>query len=108
MAVKVRGWLLALLAMHLFVHPMTHALQVSVSTGAPPSVSNPVPADSSAARPLDNCELCRVGQSVATTPDTTRVELIQPQWVLVKLHSVSYESLRIEVRLPSRAPPTLL
>jgi hypothetical protein len=106
--VKVRGWLLALLAMHVLVHPMTHALAACVSTGAPPSVSNPVPADSGAARPLDNCDLCRLGQSVATTPNATRVELIHPQWVLVKLHSVSYESLRIEVRLPSRAPPTLL
>jgi hypothetical protein len=108
MAVKVRGWLLALLAMHLLVHPMAHALAICVSTGTPQSVSNPVPADSDAVRPLDNCDLCRVGQSVTTAPNATRVELIHPQWVLVKLQSVSYESLRIEVRLPSRGPPTLL
>ena len=61
-AVKFRGWLLALLAMHLLVHPMTHAIAALVTPAAVQSVS---------------------------------------------IQSVSYESLRIATKLPSRAPPTL-
>jgi len=106
-AVKFRGWLLALLAMHLLMHPMTHAIAARVTPAAAQSVSIPASDDPSTARPLDNCDLCRLGHSVVTAPTATRVERVHPQWILVRIQSVSYESLRIATKLPSRAPPTL-
>ena len=73
---KFRGWLLSLLAMHLLVHPMTHAYAACVSAVAPQSVSIPAPDDPSTARTLDNCDLCRVGHGVVTAPTATRVEWV--------------------------------
>ena len=102
-----RGWVLLLLVMHLVVHPMTHALSVGSDHGQPHSISTSSQSDLGTIQPLDNCDLCRVGQNATITPDATRVELLTPQWIPVRLHSVSYESLQIAPILPSRAPPTL-
>ena len=107
-ALKVRGWLLLVLALHLMVHPMTHAVSACMSSPSPHSLSNPLQGDLSTSGAIDNCDLCRVGQSITAAPATTPVELLNPHWIPVRLHSVSYESLQIAPKLPSRAPPVLL
>ena len=99
--------MLLLLVMHIVVHPMAHALVACKAPAQPYSISTPLPSDLGATRPLDNCNLCRVGQSTTIAPDGARVELLTPQWIPVRLHVVSYESLQIAPTLPSRAPPIL-
>lgn len=102
-----RGWVLLLLVMHVVVHPMTHAMSTCSVPSQPHSISASSQSDLGAIQPLDNCNLCRVGQSATIAPDAARVELLTPQWIPVRLHAVSYESLQIAPTLPSRAPPTL-
>ena len=106
-ALKVRSWMLLLLVMHLMVHPMTHALAAYGAVTEFPALSTSPQGDLGTIRPLDNCELCRVGQSLTTAPDTAKVELLNPQWIPVRLQAVSYASLLITPQLPSRAPPSL-
>ena len=106
-ALKVRSWMLLLLVMHFLVHPMTHALAAYCALTDSHSLSAPAQGDLGTSRALDNCDLCRVGQSVTTAPDAAKVELLTPQWIPVRLQAVSYESLLIAPKLLSRAPPSL-
>jgi hypothetical protein len=98
--------MLLFLLVHVLVHPMTHALSARLGSAATPVVCTPVQGDLNGTRALDNCDLCRVGQSASRAPEAARIERLTPQWILVKLLAVSYESLQIAPKLPSRAPPT--
>jgi hypothetical protein len=99
--------MLLLLVMHLMVHPMTHGLAALSSVNQPHSVSAPLNVDLGSSSSAENCDLCRVGQSVTTSPAPTRIQLLNPQWTLVRLQSVSYASLQVAPNLPARAPPSI-
>ena len=95
-----------LVFVHVLLHPWVHAM------GMDKPVSSVASASSSAAQADnlnsgDQCELCRVGHSATLTPRLPKTELLNPQWVRIALHAINYASLQADLRLPSRAPPSL-
>jgi len=104
---NVRGWILLLLAMHMTVHPLLHGFAISTARQSATLVSGPVSRNSDIANSVDNCDLCRVGQSITTAPEPARIDLLNPHWIPVRVQAVSYASLQVRPRLPSRAPPSL-
>src|ERR1017187_3549605 len=79
--------MLLLLVMHLMVHPMTHGLAALSSVNQPHSVSAPLNVDLGSSSSAENCDLCRVGQSVTTSLALTRIQLLNPQGSLVRISS---------------------
>ena len=106
-SVKLRGSLLLLLMMHLVVHPMTHALSPVSTKAHAHAVCSAGIDDGEAVRSMDSCDLCRAGNTVQAAPTLSRIELLNPQWIPVRLQAVSYASLQVAPKLPSRAPPAL-
>ncbi len=103
---KLRGWLLMVLFLHVMLHPLVHAIDMGSAAASGIVVSQ---APSSAHGPLtgDQCELCRVGHNAAATPKLPKADLLNPHGIHVALQAVNYESLQADLRLPSRAPPAL-
>jgi hypothetical protein len=102
--VKLRGWLLMLVFVHVMLHPWVHAMG-SAKVVSRVSLSSSTHSDNVSSS--DQCELCRVGHSTALAPRLPKTELLNPQWIRVALHAVNYASLQADRRLPSRAPPIL-
>ena len=104
---NVRGWILLLLIVHLLVHPVVHSFAISAATQSSASVSLPVRGQLDSLASIDHCDLCRVGQSATAASKPARIELLNPHWIPVRIQAVSYASLQVSPRLPSRAPPSL-
>ena len=103
---KLRGWLMMLVFVHVLLHPWVHAMGMTKSASQLTTVSNGS-GQSDNLVSTDQCELCRVGHSATLTPRLPKTELLNPQWVRIALHAVNYASLQADRRLPSRAPPIL-
>ena len=103
---KLRGWLLLWVFVHVLLHPWVHAVGVGKNVSSAASASSNS-AQSDNLNSSDQCELCRVGHSATLTPRLPKTELLHPQWIRVALHTVNYASLQADRRLPSRAPPSL-
>jgi hypothetical protein len=100
--------MLLLLVMHLMVHPVVHGLAALSLVSQPHSVTVPLNGDLGSSRSTtESCDLCRVGQSLTALPALTRTQLLNPQWVPVRLQVVFYASLQVAPGLPSRAPPSI-
>jgi len=106
-ALKFRGWLLAVLFVHVVLHPWVHAMGVASPAGSTASVSNRSAGPDGSVSAVDHCELCRVGHSATATPRLPRTDLLNPRWIHTALTSVNYASLLADSRRPSRAPPVL-
>jgi hypothetical protein len=104
---NVRGWILLVLILHLLVHPVVHGFATSSTIRSSASVSLPARGHIDPAGSIDHCDLCRVGQSVTAAPAPSRIELLNPHWIRVRIQAVSYASLQVALNLPSRAPPIL-
>jgi hypothetical protein len=96
-----------MLVAHMTVHPMLHGFTTSTATPSATSVSVPAAGNIDTAASIDNCDLCRVSQSVTNTPEPAKIELLNPHWIPVRIRAVTYASLQVAPRLPSRAPPSL-
>jgi hypothetical protein len=94
-----------LLFVHVLLHPLVHAMGASAPDHLAVSTSSTQSDGSLNAG--DRCELCRVGHRTIVTPQLPMSELLNPKWISTALHSVNYESLQADHRLPSRAPPSL-
>jgi hypothetical protein len=104
--VKLRGWLLMLVFVHVLLHPWVHAMGMAKTANSLASVS----ATSTQTGELtssDQCELCRVGHNAAVTPRLPKTDLLNPRWIRTVLQAVNYASLQADRSLPSRAPPSL-
>lgn len=102
---KLRGWLLMFLFVHVMLHPWVHAIGMSKVVVDHSSIcgSPSTPANGLAAG--DQCELCRVGHHATVLPQLPKVDLLNPGWIHTALQSVNYASLQADQRRPSRAPP---
>ncbi len=103
---KLRGWLLMLVFVHVLLHPWVHAM------GTTKAVSNHATVSPSSGRydnlaSSDQCELCRVGHNATVTPRLPKTDLLNPRWIRTTLQAVNYASLQADRSLPSRAPPSL-
>jgi len=103
--VKLRGWLLLLLFVHVLLHPLVHAIGTSAANSLAVSASS----TQSDASPNsgDQCELCRVGHNTIVTPQLPKSDLLNPRWIRTTLQAVNYASLQAGHRIPCRAPPSL-
>ena len=102
---KLRGWLLLLLFVHVLLHPLVHAVGTSVAN--PFAVSANSTQTDASLNSGDRCELCRVGHNTIVTPKLPQSDLLNPKWIRTTLQAVNYASLQADHRLPSRAPPSL-
>lgn len=103
---KLRGWLLLLVFVHVMLHPWVHAVGTSrVANGISVASTNSTPDTGLAAG--DRCELCRVGHTSAAAQRLPQVDLLNPHWIFTALQAVNYASLQADLRRPSRAPPIL-
>jgi hypothetical protein len=100
---NARCWILMVLVMHMAVHPMLHGFtQPSSTSHVHVKTDGAGTADS-----FDRCDLCRVGHSATVMPKPARIQFLNPDWIPVRIKTVSYASLQVTPRLPSRAPPSL-
>jgi hypothetical protein len=104
---KLRGWLLLLLFVHVLLHPWVHAIGAAQPARTHLSVSDRSTPSESGLASSDQCELCRVGHNTTATPRLPKTALLNPRWIHTTLQAVNYASLQTDRRLPSRAPPTL-
>ncbi len=103
---KLRGWLLMVLFLHVMLHPLVHAIEIGSAAASDIRVSHALP-PTHGALTGDQCELCRIGHSASAAPQLPRTHLLNPHWIHTALQAVNYESLQADLRLPSRAPPAL-
>lgn len=103
---KLRGWLLLLVFVHVMLHPWVHAAGIDKPVNNLTSVSSRSQRSDNLAS-TDECELCRAGHSATVATPIPQTELLNPQWIQIALHAVNYASLQADCRLPSRAPPIL-
>lgn len=103
---KLRGWLLILLFVHVLLHPLVHAVGTSGAASSLAASASTAQADASL-NSGDQCELCRVGHNTIVTPRLPQSDLLNPRWIRATLQAVNYASLQAGHRLPSRAPPSL-
>jgi hypothetical protein len=104
--VKLRGWLLMLLFVHVLLHPLVHAVGTSAAANSQVVSTSFAPLDG-ILNGGDQCELCRVGHNTIVTPRLPKSDLLNPRWIRTTLQAVNYASLHRDHRLPSRAPPSL-
>jgi hypothetical protein len=102
---KLRGWLLLLLFVHVLLHPLVHAIGTPAANGF--AVSTTSTQSDASLNSGDQCELCRVGHNSIVTPQLPKSALLNPRWIRTALQAVNYESLQAGHRIPSRAPPSL-
>ena len=103
---KIRGWLLMLVFVHVMLHPWVHAMGTARTAGSLASVSA-TSTHSGDLTSSDQCELCRVGHNATVTPQLPKTDLLNPRWIRTTLQAVNYASLQANRSLPSRAPPSL-
>ena len=103
---KLRGWLLLVLFAHILAHPLVHGMGTSVAPKAPSVSSSSGPFDISQ-NAGDQCELCRVGHNTIVSPRLPKADLLNSRRVRTALQAVNYASLQADLRIPSRAPPSL-
>jgi len=103
LSANARCWILVVLVMHMAVHPMLHGFTPSSSTLRVHVTSD----GTGTADSFDRCDLCRAGHSATVMPKPARIQLLNPHWIPVRIKAVSYASLQVTPRLPSRAPPIL-
>lgn len=104
---KLRGWLLLVLFAHILAHPLVHGMGTSVVPKAPPSVSSSSGPFDISQNAGDQCELCRVGHNTIVSPRLPKADLLNSRRVRIALQAVNYASLQADLRIPSRAPPSL-
>ena len=102
---KLRGWLLLLLFVHVLLHPLVHVIGTSAANNLAVSTSS-TQSDTSP-NSGDQCELCRVGHNTIVTPQLPKSALLNPRRIRTTLQAVNYASLHAGHRIPSRAPPSL-
>ena len=93
-----------LLFVHILVHPLVHGI---CTTTAPIAGVSSGSGTSDVTKNGDQCELCRVGHSTLATTQLPETDHLNPGWIKTALQAVNYSSLQADLRLPSRAPPTL-
>lgn len=103
---KLRGWLLMLLFLHVMLHPLVHAMDMD-SASASDILTFHASSSAHGQQTGDQCELCRVGHNATAAPQLPKTHLLNPRWIHIALQAVNYESLQADLRLPSRAPPVL-
>jgi hypothetical protein len=106
-SMKLRGWLLMLLFVHVMLHPWVHAVGTAGAGNHRATVSDTSKAPASGLAAADQCELCRVGHNATVTAGLAKTDLLNPRWIRTTLQAVNYASLQADRSLPSRAPPTL-
>jgi hypothetical protein len=104
---KLRAWLFLLLFAHVLLHPWVHAMGTATPASASPVISSSFTPSEGSLISGDECELCRVGHNATVTPQLPKTALLNPRWIRTTLQAVNYASLQSDLRLPSRAPPTL-
>jgi hypothetical protein len=104
--VKLRGWLLLLVFVHVLLHPWVHAMGTAKIASSLVAVSA-TDTQSGEITSSDQCELCRVGHNATVTPRLPKTDLLNPRWIRTTLQAVNYASLQADRSLPSRAPPSL-
>ncbi len=104
---KVRGYLLMLVFVHVLLHPWVHAMGSTKPASADATFSTNPNSSATALASGDHCELCRVGHHATATPRLPQTDLLNPRWICAALQAVNYASLQADRRLPSRAPPVL-
>jgi hypothetical protein len=104
--VKLRGWLLMLVFVHVLLHPWVHAMGTAKTASSLAAVSA-ASTQNGELPSSDHCELCRVGHNAAVTPRLPKTDLLNPRWIRTVLQAVNYASLQADRSLPSRAPPSL-
>jgi hypothetical protein len=104
--VKLRGWLLLLVFVHVLLHPWVHAMGTAKTASSLVAVSA-TGTQSGEMTSSDQCELCRVGHNATVTPRLPKTDLLNPRWIRTTLQAVNYASLQADRSLPSRAPPSL-
>ncbi len=103
---RVRCAILLLLMVHVLVHPIVHGLSEVLAPAqvSPATRAGDIGATSSS---LDSCDLCRAGHKIMLWARLPETERLNPQWIPIRLQAASYASLRVDRRLPARAPPSL-
>lgn len=104
---KVRGWLLVLVFVHVMLHPWVHAIGAPIPVGHHTPIATSSSTLDSGLVTGDQCELCRLSHSTVVLLRLPTSDLLNPRWIRTTLQAVNYASLQAERSLPSRAPPTV-
>lgn len=104
---KLRGWLMMLVFVHVLLHPLVHMVGTAQAPGDLTTVKADAHPSGNGLISSDQCELCRVGHNATAAHELPKTDLLNPRWIRTALQAVNYASLQADLRLPSRAPPLL-